>query len=1425
MRAGRGVLLALVLALTLAVGADAKGAERLEHLLDKAFWIWSDRDIGYWRAGDVGGEVTFTRDYTIAGKVESAVLRITADSNYALFINGKEVGSDDHWQTLDTYDVRPYLVQGNNKFLVKARGKGLFVAGAVDFADGKGLEMLSDVSWRCRSDVDGVLKPAEPVVRGVNGGWWTNCNRLMEMPEVFYRLNTGLEAPGIAWGKGYPGGRLRVLAVHPRNRQRDTVEILHRTDMDITAVFCDFQQDWENIYRGASAQPFFPNVKGHLRQDVAAALAEALERDYDLVLLGPIDGELFHEVMAERLKEMVGAGTGLVYTGIPARDGYEQELTKAALEEGPPFLLSGTPFSRLPGFKLGEGDDEGYQRVASLYQYGKGRVVKLNMGGGYGLLGNVADPVELHYEYYVSFVIKSLLWAAGREPQVELTDLPTSVAVSSEESAVVTFGLTGSGKHLVRVAVRSPKRFLRVPSEPTARPGVHESGALLEPICETMQEVEAGGQVGIKLPPLPAGEYYVDIEVERPRGALLWRSYERVNWGTVHLSIASEATIVGVHTDPVYIDVADGKQAKLTATARLSDGVAAGAVVRFQLIDNHERLLQAQEVKVPEGAQEARVEFTIARFDTTLGLVRAELMLGDRVQDVAVGSFTAVRRDWDRFFFILYSGDDSVNSKTGLVLRRVYAGLGVDAIRYSIPGHAALEAADMVAIPSHGGFSRRPIDLSDETFEKVSKNARATAERALAVDPLTYTQDDEIVYGGGEELPERVEFLRGFLRERYGEIDALNAQWDTTYASFDAVYPVIRGEVPEGYEGKMITDADFMKQALETRNYSRLVDQWLSHIAAWYHSSRTAHDAIKPVDPYARLGTGCMMWPHATSGHDWYSFVRGFGMFAPYGLDAYILPYEEARSFARPDTFLGMYYGGYLYNAFVRREEQTDLEWQHWRVWTALLRGFSSIWWYAGTVGGREGAFGPGLMPNPSFQVLSDQIGQIRQGFYPLFDRNKAPRDYGPIAVHYSIASRLASRMLPGFGAGNSGHNFHVQFLHHLLADYVGHQYTFVADEQIVSGALDDYKVLIMPLSVAVSAGEAAALKKFVQGGGLLIADVRAGVTDGYGRFRSGGVMEELFGISYDLQLGRRMVTADLSGEYLGVPIRNIEQKFPADPAVRLKGATALFEVDGIPLVTYNKVGAGTAVSFNIPFNYYKGFAVPDTRYYYIGEPGHNRMLANILGAVLEAHGIEGPVRVTRPEGGWLKGLEPAPAYETERWLPGLEIPYHVDGRAQYVSLTKRRVHKDEAASPVSLELARAGHWYDALAGKYLGHSSARAARIEPGGIKIFSVLPYRVRGLKVSLDKSAYRVGEDVRGSVSIDTGGVAAEMHVVHLQAVRPDGEIASYTSQALETAGGKVSFALPLALNEPAGRWKLEFIDTATGTQETVKIRVRR
>jgi len=43
-------------------------------------------------------------------------------------------------------------------------------------------------------------------------------------------------------------------------------------------------------------------------------------------------------------------------------------------------------------------------------------------------------------------------------------------------------------------------------------------------------------------------------------------------------------------------------------------------------------------------------------------------------------------------------------------------------------------------------------------------------------------------------------------------------------------------------------------------------------------------------------------------------------------------------------------------------------------------------------------------------------------------------------------------------------------------------------------------------------------------------------------------------------------------------------------------------------------------------------------------------------------------------------------------------------------------------------------------------------------------------------------------------------------------------------LETESGKVAFKIPLALNEPEGEWELLFTDAATGTKNSVTVKVK-
>lgn len=103
-------------------------AQQIANMQDtQASWIW--------QAGDP--EVIYTRKtFELAAVPAQAALRVTADNNYSLYINGVLIGEDKGdtvsvWNTAETYDVALYLRPGRNAIAVLAQdlggGSGLLV--------------------------------------------------------------------------------------------------------------------------------------------------------------------------------------------------------------------------------------------------------------------------------------------------------------------------------------------------------------------------------------------------------------------------------------------------------------------------------------------------------------------------------------------------------------------------------------------------------------------------------------------------------------------------------------------------------------------------------------------------------------------------------------------------------------------------------------------------------------------------------------------------------------------------------------------------------------------------------------------------------------------------------------------------------------------------------------------------------------------------------------------------------------------------------------------------------------------------------------------------------------------------------------------------------------------------------------------------
>ncbi|MFH1742526.1 MAG: alpha-L-rhamnosidase N-terminal domain-containing protein, partial [bacterium] len=132
-------------------------------------WIWCEGD-----PSPKNFYLYCRKTLDIAGEVQSATLRMTADSRYVLHVNGTQVGrgpirSDPRWQSYDEWNIAPFLRQGRNAVTVlvhhygestfsyiQGRG-GLIVDGSVHLADGTAIDVISDESWKVR--------PAEAWIR------------------------------------------------------------------------------------------------------------------------------------------------------------------------------------------------------------------------------------------------------------------------------------------------------------------------------------------------------------------------------------------------------------------------------------------------------------------------------------------------------------------------------------------------------------------------------------------------------------------------------------------------------------------------------------------------------------------------------------------------------------------------------------------------------------------------------------------------------------------------------------------------------------------------------------------------------------------------------------------------------------------------------------------------------------------------------------------------------------------------------------------------------------------------------------------------------------------------------------------------------------------------------------------------------------
>jgi len=120
--------------------------------VDRYLDSWNASRIIYYDLGmhfpEIGGQdVVFRKTFSLEKVPAKAEFRITAEPSYTLYVNGSKVGSDDRLESIETYDLAPHLIKGDNEIRVwTEQHRGVIAEGVIRNGN-KDLMLHSNGSW------------------------------------------------------------------------------------------------------------------------------------------------------------------------------------------------------------------------------------------------------------------------------------------------------------------------------------------------------------------------------------------------------------------------------------------------------------------------------------------------------------------------------------------------------------------------------------------------------------------------------------------------------------------------------------------------------------------------------------------------------------------------------------------------------------------------------------------------------------------------------------------------------------------------------------------------------------------------------------------------------------------------------------------------------------------------------------------------------------------------------------------------------------------------------------------------------------------------------------------------------------------------------------------------------------------------------
>ena len=1283
--------------------------------------------------------------------------------------------------------------------------------------------------------------------------------------------STEVSTPHVAWAKQLPGGPLRGFFIPPVQYGRDMVELMQRLDLQPTTVTIDRNWDtscwgigdyYGHEYRGDRDD--FRTVYGYVERDLTGparfevmlipglngwsrmtraardAVLRRVREGAGLVLLHPFVGDVKgHPFKGDEAEPDARIWDLSPLVGVPDdtlnERGYP-EVNQDAVAKGkweaahPHFITDGVPLELLPEGQVGgsfykyraNGDvlvRSGDRPVVAVKNYGKGRVVALAYVEE-GFTPQSVNPFETriywdYWEYQYSLLARALLWASGREPTVRLSPL---AATNADPAVKLT--MTSDAPRAIEVEVAGKSEFgPRLGSTKVRRELARGENTIAVPAA-ALRPAEGW----------PGGRVIFDVVVHDARtGATLdWGAgvfaapkrammtlvkpavevYKRGE--TLSAVLRAAGNLAGLRLRMKVSDdlgrllaiVERPARGERTLSCALADFVGKSATVTGELLDEKGVVVDQQRAApvmvVPE-ERRAREYTALVSFGGTKHYLEEAQMRQVRAAAADTG-FTwggGVDNSLNvpRGSFGVYWYDRGPTTPEGMerAVAEYERTKDFDALGYLTKKELYRRTGDKT-------FLRRTPSFDDPAFMRsLTDIARATARNKARYQMDYYFVGDEgslTSYGDPFDFdwsPPALAGFRAWLRGEYRTLDALNREWKSSFKGWDEVVPSTTVE------------------ARRVNNFASWADHRTYMEVSFARAYQRVRDAVREGDPDGHVAVSGTQATNAYNGADWSRLDRVIDDFLSYDGGN---QWDMHRSFAKPGAMIGFWTG---YGSRGLAVENA--------IWTAAAHNVlhpNVFWMYS--------FLDPDMTLSESARDMGAAFRSLRfEGVGRLLMESVRQQD--GVAIHYSMPSIHAATIL-GYHQrrGDEEEGAQVEETVSFPNDRdgwvrvtkdLGLQFDFVSSEQIEQGGLTTgkYKVLILPLSLALSDEELKAVEAFARGGGTVIADAGAGLTDEHCAWRADGSLERLFGVraaaapeARRLKGAGAKLTLTSAGAALGLRPEDVGGLNVAEVGLKAAGGEVLARAGDTDALVLRRVGSGRTIYLNALLDRY-----PKLRAEKSGGEGP-RALVN---ALLEGAGVRPSIEVLSAGGQRLMHAQVARYRFGEAEVltvvidnVALEGVVGRDGVTVYNDTGLGRVARQE----VTVRLPRKAYVTDVRTGKRFGFTDTVRTSVLVGDALVLGLSPSD-DSITLGGPPSA-ALGEHVAFNISSAPAG----RRLVRCHFFAPDGSmLEAYAKNVLlENSNAKV--VLPSALNDPAGEYTLRVTDVVTGATAETKIRLK-